>query len=378
MSCEPESAIALDSSAESDLQRIRLAMPELLRQYERVLFDAAVASPLLYLGDGSKVVAVRQDTWGTPADWFFIGDMHGDFFALHTLLRHAEITSPNCRIVFLGDMVDRGDCSLECVFLLLDWAARHPSRVIWIAGNHDIALKYNEQTRCFSASVDPAEFLSEINGMNALSGFQRELGRFFIRLADCLPRAVLFPDGLLATHGGFPLVDLHGEGSAAETLDAFIAWLNSPQCLKDFTWTRIHRAQRRQPDRYSSDPSYGVKDFEAFCTLKPDWLPVKRMITGHMHPADGYEVHATYKLYPALTIVGFGFEDSLPVPECYGSYKPTLHLARYVESELPTVLHVPVDHDELRMLYPSLIGSSPATREATASSGVAPVLMATA
>lgn len=357
-------------SAADELIRIRNGIPSMLHNLSQQMRTGAGKFPLLYFGEKDKVVRIGPEVAGKPEQWFFIGDIHGDFFGLHTLLRHAEATCPDCKIFFLGDMVDRGDRPFECIFLLLEWGLRRPGRLAWIAGNHDVAFDLPSPGNTFTSQVKPSELLDVINSAgpeDLFQGFRRKLGRFVIDLGKRLPRALLFPDGLLATHGGIPLSDLHPDAAATENEDAYIAWINSEPCLKDFTWTRIHRAPKKMPDRYSTGSEYGFKDFEAFCALKPQWFPVQRMITGHQHPAEGFTLHASYKLNPALTLVGFGFEDQRPMPVAYQHYKQSLHIAQGATGQLPTVTLVPVDRKELEWMYPSPEATSEPVPHAPAS-----------
>jgi hypothetical protein len=365
----PAAAVSLLPSPADELARIRREMPRLLMDLGRRMLLGGPPFPLLHFGEPHKVVRLSREVAGDAEDWFFIGDLHGDFFALHTLLRHAEASRPGCKVLFLGDMVDRGDHPFECVFLLLEWGLRHPGRLAWIAGNHDVAFDLPEGAAHFTSIVSPAELLDVLNRDDAMHGFRRQLGRFFVELGRRLPRALLFPDGLLATHGGMPLVDLQAQASAIADEAAYMDWLNSPACLKDFTWTRISRVPKRIPDRYSTGAQYGFKDFEAFCALRPEWFPVQRMITGHEHPADGFAVHATYKVNPALTLVGFGFDDLKPFPAAYQHYTETLHIAQGQTGALPVVLSVPVDREELNWMYPAEPATIPGAKAAEPSAG---------
>ncbi len=351
--------------ADEALAAIRKAMPQLLADLTSRLDRADF--PLLRFGEPSGVVRLTETETGPLDQWFFIGDIHGDFFALHTLLRQAEETCPDCRVLFLGDMVDRGDLPFECLFLLLEWGLRHPGRLAWIAGNHDLAFSMDDSGR-FHSAVQPAELLAVLNAPDLFSGYRRALGQFLITLAGRLPRALLFPDGLLATHGGFPLRDLHPDGKAAPDEAAFRAWLNTEACLRDFTWTRIHRAPRKIPDRYSTGAQYGYTDFEAFCALQPDWFPVRRMITGHEHPVAGFTQHGTYRVNPVVTLVGFGFDELKPLPQAYQDYRDHLYLGRGVAGEVPAIIPVAVNRGELEMLYPALVPPAPAAPASEAAS----------
>lgn len=346
---------ALLPSAADELVRIRRVMPVLLKHLSRRMLSNTWAFPLLHFGEKHRVVRLSPETVGAAEDWFFIGDLHGDFFALHSLLRHAETVHPGCKVLFLGDMVDRGDHPFECLFLLLEWGLRRPGRLAWVAGNHDISFELANSGDGFTAQVSPAELLQVLNQVDVLRGFRRELGCFLIELGRRLPRALLFPDGLLATHGGFPLSDLQAHGAQITDEAGYLDWINSPACLKDFTWTRIHRAPKKIPDRHSTGAQYGFKDFEAFCDLQPDWFPVQRMITGHEHPADGCAIHASYKVNPAMTLVGFGFDDLRAMPAAYQYYAETLHMGRGRTGYLPAVLTLAVDRRELEWMYPELL-----------------------
>ncbi len=371
MTVDPTPAPA-GEHADQALLRIREAMPRLLEDLEQRLRapTAQAPFPLLHFGQKHRVARLSPELAGAPEAWFFIGDLHGDFFALHTLLNQAQTLKPDCRILFLGDMVDRGSFPLECVFLLLEWGLRHPGRLAWIAGNHDIAFSYDAQG-VFHSIVNPAELLFELN-VEDPSGLRQRIGRFFIDMAHGLPRALLFPEGLMATHGGFPLVDLHPQGQAAADEAAYLDWLNADSCLKDFTWTRIHRAPRKIPDRYSSGSQYGFTDFEAFCRLQPEWFPVKYMVTGHEHPSEGVDLHPTYKTNRALTLLGMGFDDY--APDSAARYSKTLHLGQGVAGTVPAVIEVPVDVGALaRFLGEPLPPPAPVTAAPASAPVSAPV-----
>jgi hypothetical protein len=360
--------------ADDELRRIRKQMPQLLEFFKSKLLGGQAPGDLLRFGQLHKVARLSTDEVGSIDQWFFIGDIHGDFFALHSLLLEAERRHDDARVLFLGDLVDRGDMPFECLFLLLDWGQRRPGRLGWIAGNHDTAFSITEQG-AFKSLVSPAELLDELNRDDLFTGFRRLMGEFFVALAQGLPRALLFPDGLLATHGGIPLVDLHAQGAAIDNEAAYLDWLNSPDCLKDFTWTRINSRPKKIPDRYSTGAQYGFRDFEAFCQLKPDWFPVARMVNGHEHPKAGFDPHDTYVVKPALTLLGLGFDETRPMPAAYANYTEALHLAQGVPGALPAVIAVPVAREQLEMMHGALAAKLPAAMPSP--SPVAPSLAAT-
>lgn len=340
------------ATAPEELARIRDQMPRLLAMLDAML-DAG-RLPLLRLSDAvrtHRVHKLTEEEAGPIHHWFFIGDIHGDFYALHALIRAAENLDPDCRIAFLGDIGDRGHLPFECIFLLLDWSVRHPGRLAWIAGNHDIA--YGISGDRFVSDCSPAEMLDELNRADERSAQRRGIGTFFIKLVSLLPRALLFPDGLLATHGGMPHSDLQKLAGPLDGEAEFLEWLNSADCLEDFTWNRISRYPRKVPDRNSSGPQYGFKDFEAFCELNPAAFPAKAMVTGHEHAEGGADTNPTYQKYPVLTLLGQGFSDliSRDAASLYTQYRQFLRMGRGVAGRAPEVIDVPVNRGELLMVY---------------------------
>ena len=64
------------------------------------------------------------------------GDVHGQFHDLIELFRMGG-DLPNTNFLFMGDYVDRGNHSVECVLLLLCLKLRFPKRCTILRGNHE-------------------------------------------------------------------------------------------------------------------------------------------------------------------------------------------------------------------------------------------------
>lgn len=70
-----------------------------------------------------------------------IGDVHGDFPALLDLLQpfmEHLISDLPYNILFLGDLVDRGNQGFLILLLLAALKAKHPERIHVIRGNHEV------------------------------------------------------------------------------------------------------------------------------------------------------------------------------------------------------------------------------------------------
>lgn len=66
------------------------------------------------------------------------GDIHGQFRDLLLVLDCIK-TPPTTNFLFLGDYVDRGEYSLECICLLMAYKVKFPQGVTMLRGNHEAA-----------------------------------------------------------------------------------------------------------------------------------------------------------------------------------------------------------------------------------------------
>jgi len=302
----------------------------------RLLFDADRAD--------ANDKAIRVSQLDADAPLWIVGDIHGDLLALEAALDVIRSTSPPGpapRLVFLGDLFDDGGYGLEVLLRVFELMLDAPSNVCIIAGNHDEALHYTGAG--FSATVTPSDFSDFLNA-NLAHEWVTRAGKLVVRLFSEAPRALFLPDGLLVTHGGFPLVDLHAD--LRESGD----W-NDPRCLADFTWTRAHpRARKKMPNRTSRGSQFGYEDFAAFCALSAELgRPVTHMVRGHDHVDERYEIYPAYAPHPVLTTVALS--RRLP-RETFGPYERVPTIARWVHGALPQVHRLCIPAAIVRDVYP--------------------------
>ena len=316
---------------------IRARMRATVEAFEALL-DRAAGPGMLFDADradaGDRAIEVSALDPSTPL--WIIGDLHGDLLALEAAL--AAIgdghTDETANIIFLGDLFDDEGLGLELLLRVFELILAAPDRVCVVVGNHDEALTYDGNR--FASSVSPSDFADFLNANLAHEWIERA-GKLAVRLFAQAPHALFLPDGLLVSHAGFPLSDLHAR------LEESGDW-NDPACLSDFTWTRAHpTARRKMPNRFTRGSQFGYEDFGAFCDLAGRLgRPVTHMVRGHDHVEERYAVYPAYKVHPILTTVALS--RRLP-REAFGPRERVPTIARYVEGALPQVhrLHIPAD-----------------------------------
>lgn len=75
-------------------------------------------------------------------DTIAVGDIHGRADLLEKLLNHVNAVHEDARVVFLGDVIDRGPDSKDCLDMVASELARNPASRL-IMGNHeDLMLRF--------------------------------------------------------------------------------------------------------------------------------------------------------------------------------------------------------------------------------------------
>ena len=116
---------------------------------------------------------------------YICGDIHGQFY---DLLRVFDILKypPEAKFLFLGDYVDRGKKSLECILLLLCLKIKYPSRIYLLRGNHESA----DINRTYG-------FYDECKRKVSVKIYKK-----FCNLFNILPFTALVGEKILCMHGG--------------------------------------------------------------------------------------------------------------------------------------------------------------------------------
>jgi protein phosphatase len=133
---------------------------------------------------------------------YVFGDIHGNFKDLHyfctQLINFDDLRFAPYRFVFLGDYVDRGDFSVECVAFLFALKALAPHKVTLLRGNHEDTLVNGDRNlyRDTSYKAQCHAVFGELLGE-----------RVWTRTNDVfshLPLTANIDNRIFCTHGGLP------------------------------------------------------------------------------------------------------------------------------------------------------------------------------
>jgi hypothetical protein len=131
-------------------------------------------------------------------DICLIGDVHGCFDELNSLLTAINFHPEKIRLIFLGDLLDRGPNSVDCVRLVRSMCQNGEAECV--AGNHE-----NNHVRRRGHEVRKA-LTGKPNPMKPLSPLDTEAHRNFsnddIDWMRKLPLKIHLKDNWYAIHGG--------------------------------------------------------------------------------------------------------------------------------------------------------------------------------
>ena len=257
-----------------------------------------------------------------------IGDVHGDLPALvaavDAVRAKAAESGRGAFLFVLGDAVDRGPDSAGCAAFLMRLArgedpARKDARLVFVRGDHDLALSRDPATGTFSSLVEPGDWA---DGLNALPEDHpdRAVARAWIDFVREAPAAVLLRgegEGVLLAHGAVPHADLLPR---LQTLDD----VGAPDCDRDFAWCRLSSAPRKIPNRASLFCDVGLDDLADFLDRLAELAgPVGHFVHGHEHAEEGCVATPVRGGRTAWTVTSFRGE---------GFFRPIRHAVLLLDS----------------------------------------------
>lgn len=154
-----------------------------------------------------------------------IGDVHGCLIQLSQLLKSIEFKTDRDEVIFLGDLVDRGEYSKDVVDLVRSGQSQGCFRVI--RGNHE-----DEWVRAFRSGLEHVQADKYPETWYSFDGRQGMLE--FVKWADTLP-VYIETDIAVLVHGGMK-TDKHFK----EQNELDILWSRNtvfiPETYRDNLW----------------------------------------------------------------------------------------------------------------------------------------------
>lgn len=115
-----------------------------------------------------------------------VGDLHGQFLDLIRIFQKNGIP-PGKKYLFLGDLVDRGEFSVDILIFLFLLKILHPESIFFIRGNHE-----------FNSLASTMGFFNEI-----IDKYEEpSMYNAFINLFSFIPLGALINEKILCIHGG--------------------------------------------------------------------------------------------------------------------------------------------------------------------------------
>mmetsp|Transcript_9528 Transcript_9528/g.21880 ORF Transcript_9528/g.21880 Transcript_9528/m.21880 type:complete len:338 (-) Transcript_9528:409-1422(-) len=133
-----------------------------------------------------EILANESNVVRVKAPVTVCGDIHGQFSDLMELFDMGGMP-PETNYLFLGDYVDRGYYSVECVTLLVALKVKYPQRITLLRGNHEsrqITQVYGFYDECLRKYGNAG------------------IWKMFTDLFDYLPVAAMVNNQMLCCHGG--------------------------------------------------------------------------------------------------------------------------------------------------------------------------------
>ena len=213
-----------------------------------------------------------------------VGDIHGDFNTLVDILDKEldRIAAGKGIMVFLGDYVDRGDKSLECLYLLMKLKVEYPNNILLLRGNHEppynlIPYPHDLPYRATSKYGYKGSLIYE----RLMEMFQR------------LPLTAVTDSGIFLVHGGIPI--------SAPKLK--ILEEPDPSTLEELLWND----PSDEVDEYTLSPRgagylFGINITRRFLKINQ----LKLVIRGH-EPCEGYKINHENRVITLFSRKGFPY-----------------------------------------------------------------------
>ncbi|CAI2347653.1 unnamed protein product [Caenorhabditis sp. 36 PRJEB53466] len=196
------------------------------------------------------------------------GDLHGQFPDLVRLFAKCG-WPPESNYLFLGDYVDRGQFSMETLFLCLSFRARYPDNFFMLRGNHE--LEHVNKHYGFAGEV-----------YHRKGEYYEQLYEAIQECLHTMPFTALVGGRILCMHGG-----LSNKLTSLDQLrEIALPWCSEKDGLEnDILWSDPNNVDGWTKSPRGSALNFGEKQIAEAC----ETLNIDLIVRAHQCVQDGYE-----------------------------------------------------------------------------------------
>ena len=233
-----------------------------------------------YIIDKSYEIFKKEESLlKIQAPLYICGDIHGQYY---DLLRVFDILKypPQSTFLFLGDYVDRGKQSLECLLLLLCLKIQYPDKIFLLRGNHEC-----------EALNKMYGFFDECKRRLSIKCFKK-----ITNLFNMMPISALINENILCMHGG-----LSKDLQNIEQINKILRPTDIPNegLLCDLLWS--------DPNENLTE-DFGINERNISITFSKDYVKnfveknnLDLICRAHQVVEEGFEFFADMKLVTVFT-----------------------------------------------------------------------------
>jgi Calcineurin-like phosphoesterase len=236
-----------------------------------------------------------------PERLVVIGDIHGDYSALNSILSKIKyeqyLSEDHNKLVFLGDYIDRGRMSPEVLYAICFLKARYPQSVVLMRGNHEAPEEFPFPSHDFPYRI------IDLFGQDQLTNlYFRKILPFF----HYLYLSVVIKNCFVIVHGGLPAQLPHDGPEALKTLSNAQADYTTGGAMEQILWNDPRDSITDNGDSERSRRGIGKHFGQSVSNTWLRRLDAKVILRGH-EPCEGYKID-----HQGLVFTIFTCKESYP------------------------------------------------------------------
>eukprot|EP01064_Diplonema_japonicum_P005440 TRINITY_DN13642_c0_g1_i2.p1 TRINITY_DN13642_c0_g1~~TRINITY_DN13642_c0_g1_i2.p1 ORF type:complete len:1035 (+),score=176.48 TRINITY_DN13642_c0_g1_i2:44-3106(+) len=248
-----------------------------------------VEAALLLFSSEPTVNYIRNEGGQT----IVVGDIHGSLYDLLHIIEEYGLPGPGTKYVINGDIVDRGESSVECLLLILAMKLATPEAVFVNRGNHE-----DSEVNVFYGFIEECKQKYDLRFYDLCSQLFD-----WLPLATCLDREVCILHGGLTSEPNLTLEELAAFSRGPEYFQPRTD--RQEKIISDIKWSDPHRSEKFTgigPSQRGKGIVFGADITEAF--LKENHLKI--LVRSHEEQKTGYKLHHNGKLITIFSASNYG------------------------------------------------------------------------